>query len=115
MLAQLSPIRQIQTLEQAVAKQLEGLLSLDFVGLWKASHTLLTLLSSNLGDEFQKQAEARLGVDGHQACDQMVKIVGVLEESLTGDLGKDEAMLSGLVQNVKNLIESGGANSLENR
>lgn len=115
MLAQLSPIQQIQTLEDVVTTQLEGLLSIDFVALWQASYLILSLVSLNLEEKFNGTLDSQLGVVDSKAHDSLVKVVGLLGECLTGDPVKDRDIMLDLVHNVKSVIHKSETNRLYGR
>lgn len=109
MLAQLSPVEQLQNLEKMVTTQLEGLLSMDFMALLQASYSILSLLSSDLREKFKTTLDSTLGVDGFKAHEELVNVIGFLGECLTGDAAKDEELMSCLVRNVKSVVEKGDA------
>lgn len=108
LLAQLSPIQQIQILEDTVTAQLEGLLSIDFMGLFHMSYTVLLLVfvdqkhNGNIkgGDDLLSQQQGPASI----SPDDMVKVPLLIAEALSGDPSKDETLLQALVSGVKNMV-----------
>lgn len=106
LLAELSPIQQIQVLENTVNEHLNGLLSIDFMGLFSMSKTLLSMVGVSLGQvlgakagpgSFQKDTQP-------DALDQLVEVPRLLGECLVGDLFQDAKLLLSLVNDVNTVL-----------
>lgn len=112
LLAQLSPIQQIQILEDTVNAQLEGLLSIDFMNLFYISKTVLCAVNDNqrvsLGEEsgFKKDMQ-------FVPPDQLVEVPLLLGDFLVGDTSKDEKPLWNMVKTVKAIVAKGGDELLD--
>ncbi|ROV91975.1 hypothetical protein VSDG_07584 [Cytospora chrysosperma] len=111
LLAQLSPIQQIQILEDMVTEQLEGLLSIDFMALFNMSWAILFVVGM---DQSDKGLVEKLGLTSGPksgAVDKTVRVPLILGEYLSGDPDKDETILHNVVRHVKSVVE-GGADKL---
>lgn len=107
MLARLSPVQQIQILEDTVAAQLrEGLLSIDFIRLFLMSKNVLSAVGMSQGEEFREKAGFRRGPETPWD-DQMVKVPVLLGELLAGESARDEEVLRNLVKDVQAIITNG--------
>lgn len=114
LLAQLSPVQQIQILEDTVDAQLEGLLSIDFMELFLRSKTVLFVVGANQGEGFMQKLGIRGGTQS-SALDQLVNVPLLLGESLVGDSSKDEKLLWSMVEDVKNIISKSVDDLLDGR
>lgn len=111
LLAQLSLIQQFQILEDMVTKQLEGLLSIDFMALFNMSWAILFVVGM---DQSDKGLVEKLGLTSGPksgTVDRSVRVPLILGEYLSGDPDKDETMLHNVVRYVKSIVE-GGADKL---
>lgn len=106
LLAQLSPIQQIQILEDMVTEQLDGILSVDFMTLFLMSWTILFVVGMDQSDHFVEKLDLQNGPKTG-SVDKTVHVPLVLGEFLGGDPKKDKDLLYKLVCNVKNIVEGG--------
>lgn len=112
-LARLSPVQQVQILEDTVAAQLrEGLLSIDFMELFRTSKEVLAAVGMGQGEEFQARAGFRSGPESTRD-DQMVRVPVLLGELLAGDSAKEEEVLRTLVNDVKATVAKGVEDALD--
>lgn len=104
LLAQLSPIQQIQILEDTVTEQLDGLLSIDFVRLFNLSASIIVCMGMPQGEDFVKNFVFTSGPDS-TSIDRSVRLPLGLLGLLSGDQKEDEKLLHDLACTVKQCIE----------
>lgn len=105
LLVQLSPVQQIQILEDTVTAQLDGLLSIDFMGLFHMSWTVLLLGWVVLPDELRDKVDFSGAKPG--STDRQVAVTLLVRQCLTGDPSKDAETLQTLVGHVKTIVSRG--------
>lgn len=105
-LSQLSPVQQIQILEDTVSAQLEGLLSIDFMELFqKCFAMLLVVCVKHPGPLKEAVGLGSRPVDS-TLPERLAEVPLWVGERLTGDAAKDEEVLRNVVKDVKNAINS---------
>ncbi|KUI53208.1 hypothetical protein VP1G_00701 [Cytospora mali] len=103
LLAQLSPIQQIQILEDVVTEQLEGLLSIDFVQLFHTTSSLLYFVGMAHIKNFKWDFGLESG-SPPSSVDDTVRVPLLLGEILGGDPEKDKEVLCDLVRSVRVIV-----------
>ncbi|KUI67660.1 hypothetical protein VM1G_03031 [Cytospora mali] len=103
LLAQLSPIQQIQILEDVVTEQLEGLLSIDFVKLFHTTSSLLYIVGLKHIKDFKWNFGLESG-SPPSSVDDTVRVPLLLGEVLGGDPEKDKEVLCDLVRDVREIV-----------
>lgn len=105
-LSQLSPVQQIQILEDTVTAQLKGLLSIDFMELFERSYAMLLAVCVAHPGWLKKV----MGISSHSPVstlpDRLAQVPLLVGERLTGDAAKDEETLRILVRDVRTVISS---------
>lgn len=109
LLEQLSPVMQIQLLEDIIATQQQGLLSIDFKNLFLMSHRILVLTCVVTTDEVMEKCGVT-NAASPKVLDNFVRGALALGECLTGDADKDKQALQNLVINVKSCVLEGHVN-----
>lgn len=107
LLAQLSPIQQIQILEDVVTEQLEGLLSIDFMTMFNMSWAMLFVVGMDQSDQSLVEKLGLMAGPKTGHVDKTARVPLVLGEYLSGDPNKDETMLSTIVRIVRSVVERG--------
>lgn len=106
-LSQLSPVQQIQILEDTVASQLEGLLSIDFMGLFQRSFAMLFAVCMSQPDSF-KQA---IGIETSPQStfpDRLTRVPLLIGEILTGSVSDNDKISWYIFDKVRNVVQSDG-------
>ncbi|KAK0713267.1 hypothetical protein B0T26DRAFT_753398 [Lasiosphaeria miniovina] len=87
-MSQLSPLEMLQLLDGTVTSQLEGLLTLDYFGLFDASVALLKATNDALGPEMQR----RVGYEGGGQFTNLCRLPLYLSEDLASPAYKEKEL-----------------------
>lgn len=85
-MSQLSPLEMLQLLDDTVTSQLEGLLTLDYFGLFDASVALLKATNDALGPEMQQ----RVGYEDGRQIANLSRLPLYLNEDLASPAGEEK-------------------------
>lgn len=105
-MVQLSPVEQIQILEDIITTQQQGLQSIDFMDLLFLSHTIIFLICLNTTEEVTEKCGLVNRV-GPNMLGKFVQGPVILSDCLTGNPSKDEEALKCMVYHVKISIVEG--------
>ncbi|PSR82881.1 hypothetical protein BD289DRAFT_370639 [Coniella lustricola] len=105
-LAQLSPLQQIQILEDTVNEQLNGILALDFMNLFYVSWKLLLAFALQVRPEALQKAGCQLGASQGGSVDKLVQIPLLLCDEMAEDPDKKEKVLDLLVKQTKQIVST---------
>ncbi|KAJ4414010.1 hypothetical protein N0V82_008180 [Gnomoniopsis sp. IMI 355080] len=104
-LSQLSPVQQIQILEDTVTSQLEGLLSIDFMGLFQRSYAMLLAVCMTQPESF-KEAVGYRREPQSTFPDRLARVPLMIGEILTGSAVEDEKVLWNVYDSVRAVVNS---------